>query len=303
MTAGHSPTYGGGMGQDSGKQRSADADRLATLLGGALAQGAEIVAAVRAKGAGGLMPSPEVRELERAHKSAVARHSTEVRAHQSRLRRAQRRVGTMTTTAAVAGTLALISGASGDGVSPGTAMLAAVTGAAALIAYRSRELVHNPPPEPTAVLPAPPPPQLRKGARGDIEAKRLLSVRAQLTALIPAVSDLHPGAGDELARADAEAGPALNALVARLAVLDQIQRSLPGSEAAYAATRSAEDVRLRLVMGVETYDRLMAAAAAMLAAPDIGRSSEDVLGPAIDALEAYAHGLTVSSETFTTDVG
>ena len=103
-------------------------------------------------------------------------------------------------------------------------------------------------------------------------------------------------------RADAEAGPAMNELVRRLAMLDQLEHSLPGSEASRAAAVSAEQLAVRLALGVETYDRLVAATAAMLSAPDLARSTDDVLGPAIDAMHAYAHGLTVSAQTFSTDV-
>ena len=298
-------TYRGGMG--SGKKKNAgasDPDRMALVINSAIAQGLDLVAAGWANRPTKRANTSEVRELEKVHKAALARHTQEVSSHRKRLRRAQKRVSTMTTTAAVTGALTVISGVStaGEGVSPGTAMLAAVTGAAALIAYRSREIVQHPPPEPTAILPAPPPPALRSGARGDAEARRLLRIRSQLVSLIPAVSHLHPEAGTELARADAEAGPALNALVYRLSVLDHIERALPGSEASIAAGFSAEDVRARLAVGVDTYDRLMAAAAAMLSAPDLGRSSDDVLGPAIDALAAYAEGLNVQAQTFSTDL-
>ena len=286
------------------KQGSSDPDRMALVINSAISQGLEIVSASWANRPSKRGSANEVRELEKVHKAALARHTQEVSSHRRRLRRAQKRVSSMTTTAAVTGALTVISGVStaGEGVSPATAMLAAVTGAAALIAYRSREVVQHPPPEPTAILPAPPPPPLRSGARGDSEASRLLRIRSQLVSLIPAVSHLHPEAGVELARADAEAGPALNALVYRLSVLDHIERALPGSEASIAAGFSAEEVRARLAIGVDRYDRLMAAAAAMLSAPDLGRSSDDVLGPAIDSLAAYAEGLNVQAQTFSTDL-
>jgi hypothetical protein len=79
-------------------------------------------------------------------------------------------------------------------------------------------------------------------------------------------------------------------------MLDQVRRDLPGSTAASAAQRAAEQVRDRLAEGVEVYDRLLAAASTMLASPDLGRSSADVLGPAADALTAYAVGLRTASD-------
>ena len=109
--------------------------------------------------------------------------------------------------------------------------------------------------------------------------------------IVPAVTGLHPEAGRELKSADDEAAPALAAQVTRLAVLDQIRRDMPGSEAATAATSAAQHVRARLAEGVAVYDRLLAAAATMLASPDLGRSSSEVLLPAADALTAYAEGL------------
>ena len=272
------------------------------VINSAVTQGIDLVSAVKARNGGSFIAPSEARELEKAHRAAALQHATEVSSYRTRMRRAQRRIGSMTTTAAVTGSLTVVTVATGGlGALPITVMLASVTGAAALSAYRARGLVNNPPPEPTALLPAPPPPPLRRGARGDAEAARLLRIRSQLVNLIPAVAHLHPEAGVELARADAEAGPALNALVYRLSVLDQMERSLAGSEASTAAGISAEEVRARLAIGVETYDRLMVAAAALLSAPDLNRSSDDVLGPAIDALAAYAHGLNVSAETFGTD--
>ncbi|MCX6461607.1 MAG: hypothetical protein NTZ03_15030 [Actinobacteria bacterium] len=286
------------------KDRSADdRERLGEVVTTAVAQGLELVTSVRANWRSMPTRSRETRELEKAHQKAIAQQTSQVRAYESRMRRARNRVAPMATTAAVTGTLTIV-GVAGVASIPFTATiaLATVTGAAALSAYRSRQLVHHPPPEPSILVPAPPPPRLRNGARGDSDARRLLRIRAQLTGLIPAVSTLHPEAGVELARADSEAGPALNALVHRLEVLDQMERSLPGTEAARTAALSAQDIAVRLAVGVETYDRLMAAAAAMLSAPDFGRSSDEVLGPAVDALAAYAHGLTVSYETFSTDI-
>jgi len=50
-------------------------------------------------------------------------------------------------------------------------------------------------------------------------------------------------------------------------------------------------IRQRLDEGCDTYDELLAAAARLLAAPDLSRPTADILNPAIDAMVAYAHGL------------
>ena len=74
-------------------------------------------------------------------------------------------------------------------------------------------------------------------------------------------------------------------------VLDQLQRELPGTSAAASAATSAELVRARLAEGCATYDELLAAAARLLAAPEMARSTQEILAPAINAMLAYAHGL------------
>lgn len=295
-------TYRGGVSANKGASPPEGGDRVADAVNSAISQGLELISAVRARRRANPSPASEARELERVHRAAVVQHESAVRAYRSRLWRARAKVMPMATTSAVTGTLAVVTVVTVATVPPVAVALAAVSGVTALSAYRSRQLSHNPPPEPTAILPAPPPPTLRTGSRGDAETRRLLRIRNQLSGLIPAVAHLHPEAGAELARADSEAGPALNALVYRLSVLDHIERALPSSEASRQAAQSADSVARRLAVGVDAYDLLVAAAAALLAAPDIGRSSDDVLGPAIDALAAYAHGLTVSAETFSTDV-
>jgi hypothetical protein len=114
--------------------------------------------------------------------------------------------------------------------------------------------------------------------------------------LVPSVERLYPGAGGELQRADAEAATPLTALCERLRVLDDLQRELPGSSAAAAAVTSAEVVRTRLAEGCATYDDLLAAAAALLASPDLDRRTSDILAPAVAAMLAYAHGLQRASD-------
>jgi hypothetical protein len=109
--------------------------------------------------------------------------------------------------------------------------------------------------------------------------------------IAPSLDRLYPGSGAELRRADTEAAGPLTALAERLSVLDRMQRELSGTSAAESAAASALVVRDRLAAGCETYDSLLAAAARLLASPDMSRSTEEVLRPAVDAMVAYAHGL------------
>ena len=129
-----------------------DRERLGEVVTTAVAQGIELVTSMRASWKSVPTRSRETRELERAHQKAIATHTSQVRAYESRLRRARNRVAPMATTAAVTGTLTVV-GVAGVASIPFTATiaLATVTGAAALSAYRSRQLVHNPPPEPSIV--------------------------------------------------------------------------------------------------------------------------------------------------------
>jgi hypothetical protein len=229
----------------------------------------------------------------REYAKALEKHRADVRRHHERLASAQRSTVVRSAVAVAATTLGVIDAASADLALPGPPWLWLIGGALAAVSavrtrYDAQHAVEPAPPQLSAVVGAH---DLRREAIGYPEAQQLAAVRRQITAMVPAVTALHPEAGRELASADDEAAPALAAQVARLAVLDQIRRDLPGSQAATAAGASAELVRVRLAEGVDVYDRLLAAASTMLASPDLGRSSADVLGPASDALTAYADGL------------
>ncbi|MEY3734893.1 MAG: hypothetical protein RL347_2252, partial [Actinomycetota bacterium] len=128
-------------------------------------------------------------------------------------------------------------------------------------------------------------------ALGAEQAERLTSLRLQLAQVIPAIERLHPGAARDLREADLEAAPQLHALVDRLVILHGIRRDMAGTEAEAAATTAAVEVRERLTTGCATYERIIAASATMLAAPDMARSTDEVLTPALEGLAAYTHGL------------
>ena len=136
-----------------------------------------------------------------------------------------------------------------------------------------------------------PPVVVPPDAIGAEQSQRLTSLRLQLAQVIPAIERLHPGAASDLRRADLEAAPQLHALVDRLVVLHGIRVEMAGTQAEAAATSAAVEVRERLATGCATYERLIAASATMLAAPDVTRGTDEVLAPALEGLTAYTHGL------------
>ena len=271
-----------------------DVARLAERVTALVEQGLDVAEAyAAAKGSG--------TKATREHAKAMEKHAKAVRRHQQRVASARSRAVTLTAVSASTGVLGLVDAAT-MGLAQGGALpmpawawliASAVTG---VIAVRSRyDARHAVAPEPPALTAVSRPTDLRRDAIGYDEAQALYAVRRQLIAMVPAVAALHPDAGKELRAADDEAAPAFTAQVARLAVLDQVRRELPGSTAATAATDSAQQVQARLADGVAVYDRLLAAASTMLASSDLGRKADDVLGPAADALTAYADGLRTAA--------
>ena len=243
------------------------------------------------------------RALEAHRQKAVAAHAREVRRYERRKASLATRVIGGTAVAGVAGTVGAIDvitevttaqeGVYGPSwIWLGTAVLGAVT---AFIARRSQRDL-TPPADFTP--PIGPPPTLRPDAIGSTEATRLIRLRVQLAEIVPALDVLHPTAAADLRRADQEASPPLHALSVRLDLLDRMRRDLGSSSAADAATTAAQQVRARLSAGCQTYEQLLTASASMLAAPDVTRSTVEVLTPAIEALHAYTHGLQRSAETF-----
>lgn len=233
----------------------------------------------------------------REHAKAVEKHAKAVEKHRERVRSQRRSAVTLSAVSGATAVLGVIDVAAADAAVPFAPwMWLGVSALSAINAVRARyDAKHSLPPEPPALGTAAAASDVRRDAIGWAEAQGLAAVRRQLVAMIPAVATLHPDAGAELKSADDEAAPAMAAQVARLAMLDEVRRELPGSTAADAATSAAELVKLRLAEGVGVYDRLLAAASTMLASPDLGRSSTDVLGPAADALSAYAAGLRAAS--------
>lgn len=148
----------------------------------------------------------------------------------------------------------------------------------------------------TALPTIPSPPALvRRGAIGHDSVARYTAVRVQTVQVIRAIEPLHADAAIEIRSADAQVAPTLNALADRLRVLDEMCRQMPGSQAAEQARQAALAVSHQLDQGSAGYDVLLAAAARLLAEPDLGTPVSHVLEPASSALIAYAHGLRVAS--------
>jgi hypothetical protein len=234
-----------------------------------------------------------------AGRRELARESkrTEVEARKAKnahaLRRVQAQVMTIGGTAvgASAGTIGVIdvvaTGPGGIGwfIVSGIGAVAAVIGG-----RRWRRLA------PFTALPTiPSPPVLvRRGAIGHDSVARYTAVRVQTVQVIRAIEPLH-GSSVEIRSADAQVAPTLNALADRLRVLDEMARQMPGSQAAAQAQQAAHSVSKQLDQGSAGYDVLLAAAARLLASPDLGTPVSQVLEPASSALIAYAHGLRVAS--------
>jgi hypothetical protein len=225
------------------------------------------------------------RTLDRAHKKEMATQKSARRKHQARVE--SFRFG-----AVAGGGTAIAGGALAIVISNPALWLIAVGGA--VISIMSIRGWRRLGPEPVgrgSVGPATP---LPRGAIGRDCVKRYLAVRTQVVNMSSSVSVLHPAAGKELVNADAQAAVALNTLCDRLLVLHQLAASLPGTAAAASAASAAQVVASRLVLGCDSYDKLLAAAAELLASPDIAGMVN--LQPAADSLIAYSHGLMRASD-------
>jgi hypothetical protein len=285
-----------------------DVARLAERVTALVEQGLDVAEAyAAAKGSG--------TKATREHAKAMERHAKAVTRHQQRVHAARSRAVTMTAVSGGTAVLGVVDAATAatmdGGVIPGAPWWWLVASAVtAVIAVRSR---HDALTATAPTAPALPsvswPNDLRRDAVGYAEAQALSAVRRQLLTMVPAVASLHPDAGRELKSADDEAAPAFTAQVARLAARRPTPPARPGdlsprpqepqgisSLGVRQATDAAEQVRSRLAQGVAVYDKLLAAASTMLASPDLGRSALDVLGPAADALTAYADGLRTASD-------
>jgi hypothetical protein len=274
-----------------------DPAELAALVEQRVSQGLDLVDSFLA--ATGRGPHRSTKMLAEEHRRALATQRRTVARHRTRravLRSQSVGGGIVAGITGSIGIMDAVATAAGSFVPGPVWMWLGAAGVSAVVSVRSRRRLRRLGPDPDVPLLVGPPPTLRRGAIGATEVARFSAVRVQVMTLVPSVERLYPGAGGELQRADAEAATPLTALCERLRVLDDLQRELPGSSAAAAAVTSAEVVRTRLAEGCATYDDLLAAAAALLASPDLDRRTSDILAPAVAAMLAYAHGLQRASD-------
>ena len=272
-------------GKDGSQAGTGASAELAAAVEAGVRKGLDLVDAFMGTPAGR-------RELARESKRTEVEARKAKNAHA--LRRVQAQVMTIGGTAvgASAGTIGVIdvvaTGPGGIGwfIVSGIGAVAAVIGG-----RRWRRLA------PFTALPTiPSPPVLvRRGAIGHDSVARYTAVRVQTVQVIRAIEPLHADAAVEIRSADAQVAPTLNALADRLRVLDEMARQMPGSQAAAQAQQAAHSVSKQLDQGSAGYDVLLAAAARLLASPDLGTPVSKVLEPASSALIAYAHGLRVAS--------
>jgi hypothetical protein len=273
---------------------ASDRDQFARVVQAGISRGMDVVEAW--KQARAQRPSAQARALQAEHDRRLAEQQRALRRHQRRQRRLDNEVTGGIAVAGVAGTLGVLdiviesttAAAGVYGPAWVWVALAAAGGVTSAVARRRRAQL---PPAPRVDAVPPPIVAVPSDAIGAELAQRLTSLRLQLAQVIPAIERLHPGAASDLRRADLEAAPQLHALVDRLVVLHGIRTEMAGTQAEAAATSAAVEVRERLATGCATYERLIAASATMLAAPDVDRGTDEVLAPALEGLTAYTHGL------------
>jgi hypothetical protein len=273
---------------------ASDRDQFARVVQAGISRGMDVVDAWRQARA--QRPSAQARALQIEHDRRLAEQQRALRRHQRRQRTLDNEVTGGVAVAGVAGTLGVLdiiieSTAATSGVyGPAWVWVALAAGGGVVAAVARRKRAQLPPPPRVDAIPSAPA-AIPAHAIGAEQAQRLTSLRLQLAQVIPAIERLHPDAAADLRRADLEAAPQLHALVDRLVVLHGIRIEMAGTQAEAAATSAAVEVRERLTTGCATYERLIAASATMLAAPDIARGTDEVLAPALEGLTAYTHGL------------
>lgn len=279
---------------------ASERDQFARVVQAGIARGMDVVDAWRQARA--QRPGAQARALQAEHQRRLAEQQRDLRRHQRRKRRLDNEATGGVVVAGVAGTLGVldivIESTTAQAGVYGPAWiwvtLAAAGGFVSAVARRRR--THLPAP-PRVDPPVTPIAEIPAEAIGAEQAQRLTSLRLQLAQVIPTVARLHPAAGADLSQADSAAAPQLHSLVDRLVVLHGIRSEMTGTEAESAATSAAIEVRDRLATGCTTYERLIAASATLLAAPDMDRSTDEILGPALEGLTAYAHGLQRAADS------
>ena len=273
---------------------ASDRDQFARVVQAGISRGMDVVDAWRQARA--QRPSAQARALQAEHDRRLAEQQRALRRHQRRQRTLDNEVTGGVAVAGVAGTLGVLdiviesTTATAGVYGPAWVWVALAAGGGVVAAVARRKRAQLPPAPRVDAIPSAPA-AIPAHAIGAEQAQRLTSLRLQLAQVIPAIERLHPDAAADLRRADLEAAPQLHALVDRLVVLHGIRIEMAGTQAEAAATSAAVEVRERLTTGCATYERLIAASATMLAAPDIARGTDEVLAPALEGLTAYTHGL------------
>jgi uncharacterized membrane protein YdbT with pleckstrin-like domain len=273
---------------------ASDRDQFARVVQAGISRGMDVVDAWRQARA--QRPSAQARALQAEHDRRLAEQQRALRRHQRRQRTLDNEVTGGVAVAGVAGTLGVLdiviesTTATAGVYGPAWVWVALAAGGGVVAAVARRNRAQLPPAPRVDSIPSAPT-AIPAHAIGAEQAQRLTSLRLQLAQVIPAIERLHPDAAADLRRADLEAAPQLHALVDRLIVLHGIRIEMAGTQAEAAATSAAVEVRERLTTGCATYERLIAASATMLAAPDIARGTDEVLAPALEGLTAYTHGL------------
>jgi hypothetical protein len=238
---------------------------------------------------------PTQRELVMQQRQAiVANHQNRLAGHERRLQRMKSRQ--VVWTAGAAGASAM--GAVGL-VTPQPSLLwfsaAGISGIFAYLTKEKREHLQAPPMPELPPLPVEP---LPAGTPGAEEVARWSRAAQRWDDLLPLVDQMHPDAGQQLRKALAEVDPALRSLVERLGTLYRTTQQMSGTQAAATAHHASVEVAARLRDGVEAYEGLVAAAAELIAAPDLQQSVTQIVGPAVLDVQAYTGGLRKAAGTF-----
>ena len=261
-------------------------DEVTASIEQAVQRGLELLDSFRGEPAGW-------RELQRESRNSEMQARRTQRAYTARKSQAQALMIGGTAVGASSGTVGVIDLLATSSGEFAWFALAAAGAVAGVIGARSwRRLV---PPAPVTPIQAPPT-SVRRGAIGHESVVRYTAVRVQVVQVTRAIEPLHADAAAEIRSADAQVAPTLNALAERLRVLDEMSRRMPGTTTAQTALASAQAVSEQLDRGSAAYDVLLAAAARLLAEPDIGQPAPAILEPASSALIAYAHGLRSASQ-------
>lgn len=243
-----------------------------------------------------LRPSrPTDRELVMQQRQAlIANHQNRLVGHERRLQRMKSRQIAWTAGAAGASAMGVV-----GVVTPQPSLLwFTVAGLSGMFAYLTKEKRDTLQPPAMPELPPLPVEPLPAGTPGSDEVARWSRAAHRWDDLLPLVDQMHPDAGRQLRRSLSEVDPALRSLVERLGTLYRTSQQMPGTQAATAAHHASVEVAARLREGVEAYEGLVAAAAELIAAPDLHQSVTQIVGPAVLDVQAYTDGLRKAAGTF-----